>query len=72
MRSAFRHIVPVPLMAVSLKMVAIGRVTVTDMGLGSDGRELNGDQQDRRPKHPQQCADRSHAQLIPRSEAKEQ
>jgi hypothetical protein len=66
MRDAFRRIMPVP-----LKMAAIGRVPVTNMGLGSDGRELNGDQQDRRPKHPQQCADRSHAQLIPGSEAKE-
>ncbi|MBB5055033.1 hypothetical protein HNQ36_005044 [Afipia massiliensis] len=72
MRGAFRRIMPVPLMAVPLKMVAIGRVPVSDMGLGSDRRELNGDQQDRRPKHPQQCADQSHAQLIPRSEAKEQ
>ena len=67
MRDAFPRIMPVP-----LKMVAIGRVPVTDMGFGSARRELNGDQQDRRPKHPQQFADRSHAQLVPRSEAKEQ
>jgi hypothetical protein len=35
------------------------------MGPGSDRRELNGDQQDRRPDYPQQCAGQSHAQLVP-------
>jgi hypothetical protein len=35
------------------------------MGVGGDRRELNGDQKHRRPKHPQQCADRNHAQLLP-------
>ena len=46
---------------------------MTDVGLGSNRRELNGDQQDRRPDYPQQCAGQSHAQLSTiRSERKEQ
>jgi hypothetical protein len=49
----------------SLKMVPIRRVPMSDVGPGSDRRELNGDQQDRRPNYPQQCAGRSHAQLLP-------
>ena len=50
---------------VTLKMVPLRRVPMSDMGLGSDRRELNGDQQDRRPHYPQQCAGQSHAQLVP-------
>ena len=48
---------------VRLKMVPIR--TVTGMGLGCDRRELNGDQQDRRSKNPQECAGRSHARSLP-------
>lgn len=50
---------------VPLNMVTIRRVTMTDMGVGYDRRELNGDQENRRPNYPQQCAGRSHAQLLP-------
>ena len=53
----------VPLNVVPLNMVTIR--PVGGMGLGSDRRELNGDQQDRRPDYPQQCAGQSHAQLLP-------
>ena len=49
---------------VPLNMVTIRRVTMTDMGVGYDRRELNGDQEDRRPNYPQQCAGRGHAQLL--------
>ena len=38
---------------------------MTDMGVGSNRRELNDDQKDRRPYHPQKCAGQSHAQLLP-------
>jgi len=51
--------------AMSLKMVLIRPVRMTDMGLGCDGRELNDDQQDRRPNYPQNCSGRSHEQLLP-------
>jgi hypothetical protein len=34
------------------------------MSFGHDGRELNGDQQDRRPQHPQQCAGRHHRRIL--------
>lgn len=50
---------------VPLKMLAIRRGTVTDMGVGGDRRELNGDQKDRRPDHSQQCAGQGHVQLLP-------
>jgi hypothetical protein len=50
--------------AMSLKMLSIRRVPVTDMGVGCDRRELNDDQKDRRPNHPQKCSGRSHAQLL--------
>jgi len=46
------------------KMMPIRRVDMTDMGVGCDRRELNGDQKDRRPNHPQKCSGRSHAQLL--------
>ena len=50
---------------VRLKLVSVRPVAVTGMGLGCDRRELNGDQEDRRPNHPQNCSGRSHAQLLP-------
>ncbi len=43
-------------------MVSIG--PVTDMGVGADRCELNGDQKDRRSDYPPNCSDRSHAQLL--------
>jgi hypothetical protein len=48
-----------------LKMAPIRRLPMTGMSFGNDRRELNGDQQDHRPKHPQKRAGRSHAQLLP-------
>ena len=39
-----------------LNMVPVRRVPMTDMGVGGDRRELNGDQQDRRSNHSQQCS----------------
>jgi hypothetical protein len=50
---------------VTLNMVTIRRVHMTDMGIGCDRRELHGDQEDRRPNYPQECAGRSHAQCLP-------
>jgi hypothetical protein len=35
------------------------------MGVGGNRRELNGDQKDRRPDYPQQCAAQGHAPLLP-------
>jgi hypothetical protein len=54
--------------AMCVKMVCVKMVpirTVTGMGLGCDRRELNGDQQDRRSKNPQECAGRNHRALLP-------
>jgi hypothetical protein len=50
---------------VRLQLVPVGGLPVANMSLGADRRELNGDQQDRRSKHPHQCAGRNHAQLVP-------
>jgi len=55
----------VSLETLPLKMVPIRPGPMTDMGLGCDRRELNDDQKDRRPKYPQKCAGRNHAQLLP-------
>jgi len=49
---------------VPLEMVPLRRVDMTDMGVGADRRELNDDQKDRRPNHPQKCSGRSHAHLL--------
>jgi hypothetical protein len=49
---------------VSLNMGPIRRVPMTDMGLGCERRELNGDQKDRRPNYPQKCSGRAHVQLL--------
>jgi len=50
---------------VPLNMVPVRRgVSMTDMGVGCDRRELNDDQKDRRPHHPQKCSGRSHVQLL--------
>ena len=43
-----------------LKLVPVRLVAVPAMSPGCDRRELNGDQKDRRPDHPQNCSDRSH------------
>ena len=48
------------LKALGLKAMPIRAVRMTDMGLGCDRRELNGDQQDRRPKDPQKLSGRIH------------
>jgi hypothetical protein len=54
----------VPLV-VPLNMLPVRRgVPMTDMGVGCDRRELNGDQKDRRPNYPPKCSGRSHAQLL--------
>ena len=45
-------------------MVPLGRVPMSDMGVGCDRRELNDDQKERRSNHPQKCSGRSHAQLL--------
>ncbi len=49
---------------VSLNVVSISRVDMTDMGVGCDRRELNDDQKDRRPNHPQKCSGPGHVQLL--------
>jgi hypothetical protein len=54
-----------PFMTRLVMMLHIGPVTVTAMGVGCDRRELNDDQQDRRPNHPQECSGRSHVQSLP-------
>lgn len=51
--------------ALGLKPMPIRAVRMTDMGLGCDRRELNGDQQDRRPKDPQKPSGRIHGQTLP-------
>jgi hypothetical protein len=51
--------------ATAVKTVPVMAVRMSDMGLGCDRSELNGDQQDRRPKHPQKRAGRSHEQPLP-------
>ena len=53
------------LKALGLKAMPIRAVRMTDMGLGCDRRELNGDQQDRRPKDPQELSGRIHGRTIP-------
>ena len=45
-------------------MVPLGRVPMSDMGVGGDRRELDDDQKDRRPSHPQKRSGRCHAQLL--------
>jgi len=50
---------------VCLKLVSVRPVAVPGMGPGCERRELNGDQEDRRPNHPQNCSGRSHAPLLP-------
>ena len=51
--------------ALDLKALPIRAVRMTDMGLGCDRRELNGDQQDRRPKDPQKLSGRIHGRTVP-------
>lgn len=51
--------------AMPLKTVLIRPVRMTDMCIGSNGRELNDDQKNRRPKNPQKPAGRSHEQILP-------
>lgn len=46
--------------AVGVNTVPVRPVRMTDMGFGGNRCELNGDQQDRRPKNPQKCAGQSH------------
>jgi len=60
-RSAMR----LRLKALDLKAMPIRAVRMTDMGLGCDRRELNGDQQDRRPKDPQKLSGRIHGRTVP-------
>ena len=47
-----------------LNVVPVSYMTMTDMGIGCDRHELNGDQEDRRANHSQQCSGPSHAQLL--------
>ena len=49
---------------VSLNMVPIRRMPMTDMGVGRDRRELNDDQKDRRANHSQYCSGRGHVQVL--------
>jgi hypothetical protein len=58
MRGASRSAMP-------LKTVLISSMRMTDMGLGRNGRELDDDQKDRRPKYPKKRAGRSHEQMLP-------
>lgn len=58
MRGASRSAMP-------LNSVLIRPVRMTDMGIGRNGRELNDDQKNRRPKNPRKSAGRSHEQLLP-------
>lgn len=51
--------------AMPLKTVLIRAVRMTDMSLGRDGRELDYDQKDRRPKYSQKHAGRSHEKMLP-------
>ncbi len=51
-------------MRVKTKPLMVPISSMTDMGVGGDRRELNGDQKDRRPHHPQKCSGQSHAQLL--------
>ena len=51
--------------AMALKTVSVRPVAMTDMGLGCNGCELNGDQQDRCPKNSQKRAGRSHEWILP-------
>ena len=46
--------------AAGVNTVPVRPVRMTDMGFGGNRCELNGDQQDRRPKNPQKCAGQSH------------
>ena len=46
--------------AIAVKTAPVRPVRMTDMGVGGNRSELNGDQQDRRPKNPQECAGQSH------------
>lgn len=45
-------------------MMRIRPVSMTAMGVGGDRRELDDDQKDRRPNHPQKRSGRCHAQLL--------
>ena len=51
--------------AMPLKTVLIRPVRMTDVCIGRNGRELNDDQKNRRPKNPPKPAGRSHEQLLP-------
>ena len=53
------------LKALGLKAMPIRAVRIADMGLGYDRRELNGDQQDRRPKDPRKLSGRIHGRTVP-------
>lgn len=57
MRGASRSAMP-------LKTVLIRSARMTDMGIGRNGRELNDDQKNCRPKNPRKPAGRSHEQLL--------
>jgi len=50
---------------VALEVVPVSPVPMTGVGLGRDRRELNGHQQDRRSKHSQKRAGRSHKSKLP-------
>lgn len=52
--------------AVGVNAVPVRPVRMTAMGFGCDRCELNGDQQDRRPKNPQNRAGQSHRKILPR------
>jgi hypothetical protein len=46
--------------AIDVNTMRVTTMRMTDMGPGGDRSELNGDQQDRHPKEPQECAGQRH------------
>ena len=60
-----RSVMRLRLKALDLKAMPLRAVRMTDMGPGCNRRELNGDQQDRRPKDPQKLSGRIHGRTVP-------